>query len=156
MTYKNIKKKTEGFTIIEVLIVLAIAGLIMIIVFLAVPALQRNSRNTQREADASKVASAISQCLANRNGQVASCQSLNNVQTNGGLEADRLQQITTVNIGSAAPNDPANFETINAGFGVKCDDAGAADEQSGSTRTAAVLYRSENGTATGIVRCIDV
>ena len=35
------KRKSEGFTIIEVLVVLAIAGLIMVVVFLAVPALQR-------------------------------------------------------------------------------------------------------------------
>ncbi|MDQ3065292.1 MAG: prepilin-type N-terminal cleavage/methylation domain-containing protein, partial [bacterium] len=38
----RIKNNNKGFTIIEVLIVLAIAGLIMLIVFLAVPALQRN------------------------------------------------------------------------------------------------------------------
>ncbi|HPW47952.1 MAG TPA: prepilin-type N-terminal cleavage/methylation domain-containing protein, partial [Candidatus Saccharibacteria bacterium] len=36
------KKDQKGFTIIEVLIVLAIAALILLIVFLAVPALQRN------------------------------------------------------------------------------------------------------------------
>jgi prepilin-type N-terminal cleavage/methylation domain-containing protein len=47
----NLKKRNEGFTIIEVMIVLAIAGLIMLVVFLAVPALQRNSRNTQRNND---------------------------------------------------------------------------------------------------------
>ena len=45
------KKRAEGFTIIEVLIVLAIAGLILLVVFLAVPALQRNARNTQRNAE---------------------------------------------------------------------------------------------------------
>ncbi len=44
--YKQIKNKNEGFTIIEVMIVLAIAALILIIVLLAVPALQRNSKNT--------------------------------------------------------------------------------------------------------------
>ena len=41
------KKHRSGFTIIEIMIVLAIAGLIMLIVFLAVPALQRASRNTR-------------------------------------------------------------------------------------------------------------
>jgi prepilin-type N-terminal cleavage/methylation domain-containing protein len=38
----SLKNNKKGFTIIEVLIVLAIAGVIMVIVFLAVPALQRN------------------------------------------------------------------------------------------------------------------
>jgi prepilin-type N-terminal cleavage/methylation domain-containing protein len=55
----KLKKRNEGFTIIEVLIVLAIAGLILLVVFLAVPALQRNSRNTQRKADVSAVLGAV-------------------------------------------------------------------------------------------------
>ena len=49
------KRKPMGFTIIEVLIVLAIAGLILIIVLLAVPNLQRNNRNTQLRADANNL-----------------------------------------------------------------------------------------------------
>jgi prepilin-type N-terminal cleavage/methylation domain-containing protein len=66
----NIKNRKEsGFTIIEVLIVLAIAGLIMLIVFLAVPALQRNSRNTQRKADVSAVLGAVSEYTNNNGGQ---------------------------------------------------------------------------------------
>jgi prepilin-type N-terminal cleavage/methylation domain-containing protein len=65
----NIKKRSEGgFTIIEVLIVLAIAGLIMLIVFLAVPALQRNSRNTQRKNDVSGLLSAASEFVSNNGG----------------------------------------------------------------------------------------
>ena len=55
MLQKYKTKREEGFTIIEVLIVLAIAGLILLIVFLAIPALQRNSRNTQRKNDSAGV-----------------------------------------------------------------------------------------------------
>lgn len=62
------QRKSEGFTIIEVMIVLAIAGLIMLIVFLAVPALQRNSRNTAIKNDASAVAAAISEFESNNDG----------------------------------------------------------------------------------------
>ncbi len=61
---------SKGFTIIEVLIVLAIAGLILLIVFLAVPALQRNSRNTQRKNDVSSVLAALSEYQNNHNGQL--------------------------------------------------------------------------------------
>ncbi len=65
----NIKKRNEeGFTIIEVLIVLAIAGLILLIVFLAVPALQRNSRNTTIKNDASSFAAGFSEYASNNNG----------------------------------------------------------------------------------------
>ena len=65
---KKIKSKSEGFTIIEVMIVLAIAGLILLIVFLAVPALQRSARNTQRKTDASAIASAVSNYIGDNNG----------------------------------------------------------------------------------------
>ena len=68
-----LKRDKIGFTIIEVLIVLAIAGLILLIVFLAVPALQRNSRNTQRSNDAARVAGAINECLTNNNGNLSLC-----------------------------------------------------------------------------------
>jgi prepilin-type N-terminal cleavage/methylation domain-containing protein len=54
-----------GFTIIEVMIVLAIAGLIMLIVFLAVPALGRNARNTERRNDLGKFVAAIEEYRIN-------------------------------------------------------------------------------------------
>ncbi len=41
----------KGFTIVEVMIVLAIATLLLVIVLIAVPALQRNSRNTEKKHD---------------------------------------------------------------------------------------------------------
>lgn len=61
-------KKQQGFTIIETMIVLAIAGLIMLIVFLAVPALQRSTRNTQRKNDAGNALTAIGTYVSNNNG----------------------------------------------------------------------------------------
>lgn len=67
---QNNKKRNQGFTIIEVLIVLAIAGLIMLIVFLAVPALRRNSENTAARNDASKVSAAVSEFVSNNNGKL--------------------------------------------------------------------------------------
>lgn len=45
------KTHKKGFTIIEVVLVLAIAGLIFLAVFIAVPALQKAQRNTQRRRD---------------------------------------------------------------------------------------------------------
>ena len=67
------KVNNKGFSIIEVLIVLAIAGLIMLVVFLAVPALRLNAANGARQNDASRVSSAITDCLSNRNGVLLSC-----------------------------------------------------------------------------------
>lgn len=69
MLHKNQKSKASaGFTIIEVLIVLAIAGLILLIVFLAVPALQRNSRNTAMKNDVSSILGGVSEYSGANNG----------------------------------------------------------------------------------------
>jgi prepilin-type N-terminal cleavage/methylation domain-containing protein len=62
--------RNTGFTIIEVVLVLAIAGLIFLIVFLAVPALQRAQRDTQRRNDATRFISQISQYQSNNRGKV--------------------------------------------------------------------------------------
>jgi len=65
---KKLRKSNQGFTIIEVLIVLAIAALILLIVFLAVPALQRNSRNTQRKNDVAAILGGYNDYVTNNNG----------------------------------------------------------------------------------------
>ncbi len=54
---KNQQK--AGFTIIEVVLVLAIAGLIFLMVFVALPSLQRSQRNTQRRNDMARLATAL-------------------------------------------------------------------------------------------------
>lgn len=61
-------KNNRGFTIIEVVLVLAIAALIMLMVFVAWPALQRNQRDTQRRNDVSRVMSQLEQYKTNNNG----------------------------------------------------------------------------------------
>lgn len=53
------KTGKRGFTIIEVVLVLAIAGLIFLMVFIALPALQRNQRDTQRKNDMGRVSTAL-------------------------------------------------------------------------------------------------
>ena len=53
------QKKQNGFTIIEVVLVLAIAGLIFLMVFIALPALQRNQRDTQRKNDMGRLQTSI-------------------------------------------------------------------------------------------------
>lgn len=55
----NAQSKEKGFTIIEVVLVLAIAGLIFLMVFIALPALQRNQRDTQRRNDVGRVQTAL-------------------------------------------------------------------------------------------------
>jgi prepilin-type N-terminal cleavage/methylation domain-containing protein len=63
-----IKKTNRGFTIIEVMIVLAIAGLIMVIVFIAVPQLQRNQRDNARQSIANRVKAELETYAGNNQG----------------------------------------------------------------------------------------
>lgn len=64
------QKTKSGFTIIEVVLVLAIAGLIFLMVFLALPALQRSQRDTQRRSDLARFASQVTQYQTNNRGRV--------------------------------------------------------------------------------------
>lgn len=148
MTTQQLKKKTEGFTIIEVLIVLAIAGLILLIVFLAVPALQRNSRNTTRNNEAARISAAVSECLANRNADKASC---NNVSE---LQVGTLRELS-IPAGdftdSAATALGTGTETsVVIGYQRECNAAGS-DDVASSTRRFAIMFQVEPG----INRCLD-
>ena len=77
-----------AFTIIEVVLVLAIAGLIFLMVFIALPALQRNQRDTQRKNNISLLKDAIERYKANNRGKlpwlygVAGNQNTNNFGSN--------------------------------------------------------------------------
>ena len=64
----NIHKKEKGFTIIEVVLVLAIAGLIFLMVFIALPALQRSQRDSQRKNDLNRAMAAVTSYTSNNRG----------------------------------------------------------------------------------------
>ena len=63
-------KNKKGFTIIAVVLVLAIAGLIFLMVFIALPALQRSQRNTRRRQDMARILSAFTEYQSNNNGKM--------------------------------------------------------------------------------------
>lgn len=63
-------ERQKGFTIIEVLFVLAIAGIILMLVFMAIPTLQRNSRNSTRKQDISNILSSVSTYMLNNSGNL--------------------------------------------------------------------------------------
>lgn len=59
-----------GFTIIEVVLVLAIAALIFLMVFIALPTLQRNQRDTQRRNDLARLQTQITNWQSNNSGKL--------------------------------------------------------------------------------------
>lgn len=157
--------KQKGFTIIEVVLVLAIAALIFLMVFIALPALQRNQRDTARKEVLGKVASSVTTYQSNSRGT----QPVNGVDLNGYV--DGVAAATTVksetNKTPATANDSfvdnnyvvrvtsggqigkgvADTNFIQVFTGSKCNTAGNAAIK-GSTRNAAVLMTMENGNAT--------
>jgi len=86
----NVQKRNnqKGFTIIEVVLVLAIAGLIFLMVFIALPALQRNQRDTQRRNDLSRAQTAVQNYQTNNRGSLPTNYSsfISNYLTTGGDE----------------------------------------------------------------------
>jgi prepilin-type N-terminal cleavage/methylation domain-containing protein len=60
----------SGFTLIEIVIVLAIAALIMVIVFVAVSGAQRSRRDTERRAVASRVLASLVNCASDNSGTI--------------------------------------------------------------------------------------
>jgi prepilin-type N-terminal cleavage/methylation domain-containing protein len=111
----NLKKRNQGFTIVETLIVLAIAGLIILIVLLAVPALQRSSRNTNIKSDAEAIAGAISEYEGNNGGGAPALANgagpAYTIGAAGTTQATaKIQGATTVTVLSAAPTY-ANAQT---------------------------------------------
>lgn len=77
------KRKQRGFTIIEVVLVLAIAGLIFLMVFIALPTLQSNRKDTQRRSDVSRLRAQINQFQANQKGAVPTVAQMQDVTTAG-------------------------------------------------------------------------
>jgi prepilin-type N-terminal cleavage/methylation domain-containing protein len=157
----NIKKRNEGFTIIEVLIVLAIAGLILLIVFLAVPALQRNARNTSRKDDVAAVLAAINEYTDNNAGTLPtfanwSSPTLTLCKATGCSGTDAQAQaklgyytntataptsgeVTIYSAYTAPPTTPADEMIIEEG--ATCTSATAA--AAGSSRAVAAVYGIE-------------
>lgn len=151
MTNKNLKRE-DGFTIIEVLIVLAIAGLIMLIVFLAVPALQRNARNTSRKSDASSLASALSEYINNNDGQLpasctgSACAFVSNWKP--GFYAAANVTYTDNTSGGATLGDPGDANAkIDIASYMTCSGT-AATSTGASSRSVAIVYDVETGGGT--------
>jgi prepilin-type N-terminal cleavage/methylation domain-containing protein len=170
----------EGFTIIEVMIVLAIAALILLIVLLAVPALQRSSRNTQRKNDVSAIAAAVSNVLTDNNGatptglgatdssDILICGAggaANGPQTTGNCtgvsESAKMGYYTTSDVSMCGPgtagaaNCSAAVPTTNAvriEVGYICTNN--APVASAGTRTAALYYVVEGGSGNN-AQCIE-
>lgn len=104
------KNNKNGFTIIEVVLVLAIAGLIFLMVFIALPALQRSQRNTRRRQDMARILSSLNDYQANNNGKMPG-----NTQNNdpAGRAVERKELASFVNRYVVGQSNYANVDGSN-------------------------------------------
>lgn len=153
------KRKSEGFTIIEVMIVLAIAGLILLIVFLAVPALQRNSRNTAIKNDAGNVAGGISTYESDNNGTLPTyvngtgTVTVGTSATDPNKETAKVGGSTAVTTVTTAPTAAITTGTVQVITGTTCSTATGGTGVA-SARAAAVYYSIETSSGSAL-RCVD-
>lgn len=151
----NVQRKEKGFTIIEVVLVLAIAGLIFLMVFIALPALQRSQRDTQRKNDVSRLVTAVTNYSSNNRGNLPTTQALWNglitgyLTTGGSTFTDpsgtayTLSKNTTNSIPTSYTS--ASSGTIYYSPGYTCDSTASANVVASSARQVAFRLVLEGG-----------
>jgi prepilin-type N-terminal cleavage/methylation domain-containing protein len=150
-------QKEKGFTIIEVVLVLAIAGLIFLIVFLAVPALQRGQRDQQRKQDVGRIISSVQSWKSNHRGLNPAPADLVGPATPGGFYTNLANGasfedpsggaytfVTTYTGAAGALNDNTKNGELLYAIGKTCNASGNAFAN-GNPRTFAVLMKLESG-----------
>ena len=143
--------KQKGFTIIEVVLVLAIAALIFLMVFIALPALNRNARDQSRKTVQGKVVSAIGTYATNhRNQQYTNVTDLAPYLdvTQPGSAGNTLDNVDGYTLEGATSFSAQDItqDKITLIKGSKCNTNGDGVVD-GSSRNVAVLIRKENADA---------
>ena len=164
MNVQNRKNK-DGFTIIEVVLELAIAALIFLMVFIALPALQRNQRDTQRKSDAGRVASQIAQWQSSHRGAIPAVTPTNEftatfipqyMQAGGGQFNDPngnnyAVQITTTAIAANLASNSTTGAILRYNPGTQCNNDPAGVPTGSTARKFSVTVQLESG----IAYCVD-
>ena len=134
------QKTKKGFTIIEVVLVLAIAGLIFLMVFLALPNLQRSQKDTQRRDDLARFQTAITNYQSNNRGKLPGT-SANQESTAKDAYNDFIDNYLRVNGDSF--NDP-DGQPYSLSAGVSPSAPPTAVQASASAQLFAVSYSSSS------------
>jgi prepilin-type N-terminal cleavage/methylation domain-containing protein len=102
-------KREQGFTLIEIVIVLAIAAAIMMMVFLAVQGARKTQRDTQRRADAARIGAMLDQYAANNGGAYPATALSPMLATSPSFWNDYEVAGTLTTPGTASNYTPGNF-----------------------------------------------
>ena len=133
-----LKQRENGFTIIEVVLVLAIAGLIFLAVFIALPQLQRSQRDSTRKSDVGRLIAGINQYTANEGNGIppASAAAMETAVITGGYVDD----FGAYTIGAGAPSSEDEVQYLPS---AEC--VGVVATAGASNRAYAVVVGQENG-----------
>lgn len=155
-------KDQKGFTIIEVLIVLAIAGLIMVVVFLAVPALQRSGRNNALNTDANNILASVGDYSTNNGGTLPKAITFSGGVVTVGASGTNTESpkvdgsVVAVSLNGTAISSTAAVGTIQiiTGTTAACNPTGTnlLTNATASSRSYVVLYVAEGGSGK-ILKC---
>lgn len=143
---KQEKLKKDGFTIIEVALVLAIAGLIFLMVFLILPGVQAGQRDSERRNAVTNVVSQLSSYKTNNRGALPSNDSFSNFLTSymgdDFTDPQTGEAYVAVEGLKAGENnlEVGEMQYVNRG---KCD--GEDINTTGTSREAAVRVKLEGG-----------
>lgn len=148
------QKKSSGFTIIEVVLVLAIAGLIFLMVFIALPALQRNQRDTQRKNDLSRLQTAVNNYQSNNRGSLPNADSAswntfatNYLKVGGDSFADPTRGDYTFNVTQSDPTYDTDTAIITVATNSTCNGEGITPSGSNNRKVAMRLKLEGGGIA---------
>ncbi|MEE0888252.1 MAG: type II secretion system protein [Candidatus Saccharimonadaceae bacterium] len=154
MSNKKLSTTKKGFTIIEVVLVLAIAGLIFLMVFVALPALQRNQRDTQRRQDYADLAAVITASASNNGtprGYTSTGETINNdlakqiINKNGNDPEGRSYTGVIKIKPSGDQGAPTNPGQINVYYKSKCKPDGSNTAVNGGNKQFTVQGYLETG-----------
>ena len=143
-----IKSTKSGFTLIEIVIVLAIAAVIIGLVFLIVPNAQRSARDTKIQSNSNALSSSIEQFIANNPSTTVTAGTLTNLPTGCTWVSPNMKcNGLPVTWATGALSDLAatNNNTIYINTGAVCGTDGKVTAPSGTPASKyAVAWWSES------------
>ncbi len=137
------KKQTKGFTIIEVVLVLAIAGLIFLMVFIALPAMQRGQRDDARKRDVELIATAVTTFTGNNRGAWPSTEQLKGYLDK--LSGNVVRENVSIQAYTASVQPESGYAVVVTGS--SCGDSTNTNQQlsKATARQFAVVTKLEVG-----------
>lgn len=139
----------HGFTILEILLALAMAGLILALVFGAIPTLQRNGRNNSRRDDTTIVLQAISRHMLNNSANFPASDSYLSSYKLSYYEKSEVKRHARTADTAIEPDKVTNTNEVHVYNYAKCDanETGKASQRGADYRDIVALYAIETSSS---------